>query len=53
MLKEGVDEAAFTGMFSGIKGIVLLDTCGDAEKLQEDLKSQGWTLRFWKQEKSA
>ncbi len=32
MLKEGVDEAAFANMFSGIKGIVLLDTCGNAEK---------------------
>ncbi len=26
LLKEGMDEAAFAGMFSGIKGIVILDT---------------------------
>ena len=32
MLKEGVDEATFANMFSGIKGIVILDTCGNAEK---------------------
>ena len=38
MLKEGVDEAAFANMFSGIKGIVLLDTCGDAEKCCEDIE---------------
>ncbi len=38
MLKEGVDEAAFANMFSGIKGIVLLDTCGDAEKYKEELE---------------
>jgi hypothetical protein len=38
MLKEGVDEAAFANMFSGIKGIVLLDTCGNAEKYKEELE---------------
>jgi hypothetical protein len=38
MLKEGVDEAAFANMFSGIKGIVLLDTCGNAEKYKEVLE---------------
>ena len=41
MLKEGVDEAAFEGMFSGIKGFVVLDTCGNAEKMREDLKNSG------------
>ncbi len=41
MLKEGVDEAAFTNMFSGIKGIVLLDTCGNAEKCKEELEKLG------------
>ena len=38
MLKEGVNEAAFANMFSGIKGIVLLDTCGNAEKYKEELE---------------
>ena len=46
MLKEGVDEAAFANMFSGIKGIVLLDTCGDAEKCVQDLKDTGINLEI-------
>lgn len=46
MLKEGVDEAAFENMFSGIKGIVLLDTCGDAEKCVQDLKDSGMNLKI-------
>ena len=46
MLKEGVDEAAFANMFSGIKGIVLLDTCGDAEKCVQDLKDSGMNLEI-------
>jgi len=37
MLKEGADEATFANMFNGIKGMVILDTCGDAEKCREDL----------------
>ena len=41
MLKEGVDEAAFAGMFSGIKGFVLLDTCGNEEKMRKDLEASG------------
>ena len=46
MLKEGVDEAAFANMFSGIKGVVLLDTCGDAEKLKEELEKSGIGLKI-------
>ena len=45
MLKEGVDEATFANMFSGIKGFVLLDTCGDAEKCKEDLEKSGMDLK--------
>lgn len=41
MLKEGIDEAAFASLFSGIKGIVLLDTCGNAEKCLEELEKAG------------
>ncbi|MGD0450657.1 MAG: DUF1638 domain-containing protein [Candidatus Bathyarchaeia archaeon] len=41
LLKQGMDEAAFVGMFSGIKGFVLLDTCGNAEKMKEELKEAG------------
>jgi len=44
MLKEGVDEAAFANMFSGIKGIVLLDTCGNAEKCLGELEKSGMEL---------
>ncbi len=46
MLKEGVDEAVFANMFSGIKGIVLLDTCGDTEKCVQDLKDSGMNLEI-------
>ena len=41
MIKEGVDEAAFMGMFSGIKGFVLLDTCGNIEKMRKELEAEG------------
>jgi hypothetical protein len=41
MLKEGIDEAAFANLFSGIKGVVLLDTCGNAEKCLEELEKSG------------
>jgi hypothetical protein len=41
MVKEGVNEAVFSGMFSGIKGIVLLDTCGNAEECREELEKSG------------
>jgi hypothetical protein len=46
MLNEGVDEATFANMFSGIKGIVLLDTCGDAEKCKRELEKLGSGLRI-------
>ena len=45
MLREGVDEVAFANMFSGIKGVVLLDTCGDAEKCKEELNKSGINLK--------
>ena len=41
MIKEGVDEAAFAGVFSGIKGFVLLNTCGNAEKMLTELEKSG------------
>ena len=46
MLKEGVDEAVFANMFSGIKGAVILDTCGDAEKCREDIENSGLGLKI-------
>ncbi len=36
--KEGMDEEALQGLFAGIKGIVLLDTLGEAEKNKADLE---------------
>jgi hypothetical protein len=46
MLKEGVDEAAFANMFSGIKGMVILDTCGDAEKCVAEVEKSGINLKI-------
>jgi hypothetical protein len=45
MLKEGVAEAAFANMFSGIKGMVILDTCGGTEKCRADLQKSGINLK--------
>ena len=45
MREEGVDEAAFANLFSGIKGIVLLDTCGNADKSKDELEKSGIGLR--------
>ena len=44
MLKDGVDEATFANMFSGIKGFVLLDTCGDGDKWRMELEKLGMGL---------
>ncbi len=46
MLKEGVDEATFANMFSGLKGIIILDTCGNAEKIREDVEKSGMGLEI-------
>jgi hypothetical protein len=45
MLREGVDDATFANMFSGIKGAVILDTCDNAEKCKEELYKSGIGLR--------
>ncbi len=42
--KEGVDEEMFQNLFSGIKGFVLLDTCGDTERMRRDLVESGLNL---------
>ena len=39
MMREGVDEAVFESMFSGIKGVVLLDTLAMLRNAMESLKS--------------
>jgi hypothetical protein len=41
MLQQGVDEATFAGMFSGVEGFVVLDTCGDGEKWKTELEKIG------------
>lgn len=45
MLREGVDDATFANMFSGIKGAVILDTCDNAEKCKEELYKSGIGLK--------
>ena len=42
--REGLDDEAYAKMFSGIKGIVFLETCGNSEKCLEDLKKSGTGL---------
>jgi hypothetical protein len=46
MRKDGMDEATFTGMFSSIKGVVLLDTLGNEEKCKEALEKSGMNLKI-------
>ena len=46
VLKEGIDETAFANMFANIKGIVLLDTCGNAEKCREEIEKSGIGLKI-------
>ena len=41
LLQQGFDEASFAGMFSGVKGFVILDTCGDGEKWKAELEKIG------------
>lgn len=44
--KEGVDDAAFAQMFSGMKGIVILDTCGNAEEIKKEIEESKINLRI-------
>ncbi len=44
LLKQGMNEAVFANMFSGIKGFVVLDTCGTIQKLTEDLENSGLNI---------
>jgi len=44
LLKQGMDETAFKNMFNGIKGFVVLDTCGTAQKLIEELQNTGMNV---------
>jgi len=44
LMKEGMDEATLAGMFKGINGIVLLDTCSNAKECREELEKSGMGL---------
>ena len=46
MRKEGVDEAVFKQFFTGIKGIILLDTLGDAAHLRTEVEQLETGLRI-------
>lgn len=41
LTKEGLDDAAFQNLFSGIKGFVILDTLDTCEKCEKDLEKTG------------
>ena len=41
LTKEGVDDAMFENMFSGIKGFVLLNTCGNTERMRKEIEQSG------------
>ncbi len=41
MIQQGIDEATFASMFSGIKGFVVLDTCGTGEADKAELEKLG------------
>ena len=41
LVKEGIDEATFANMFSGIKGFVLINTCGNTERMRKDIEQSG------------
>jgi len=41
LLQLGLDEASFAGMFSGVKGFVILDTCCEGEKWKAELEKIG------------
>jgi len=42
--EEGAPEEMFQSLFKGIRGFVLLDTCGNPEKLEAELKQSGIDL---------
>ncbi len=44
--QEGVDDEALRGMFSGIKGIVLLDTLGNVEKCKDEIEKLNTGLQI-------
>ena len=52
MQQENIDEDTFKKLFSGLKGIVLLDTLGEAKKQRRDREVAHWShnsgnMRNW------
>ena len=45
MIQQGIDEATFASMFSGIKGFVVLDTCGTGEADKAELEKLAMGLK--------
>ena len=41
LTKEGVDDAMFENLFSGIRGFVLLNTCGNTDRMHKELEQSG------------
>ena len=39
--REGIDDEVYAAMFKGIKGIVLLDTCGNEKAMREAIERSG------------
>jgi hypothetical protein len=46
MMQEGMDEKAFHGMFNGIKGVVILNTLGEAEKCKAEIEKLRTGMRI-------
>lgn len=44
MKKENIDEELFTKLFTGIKGIVIIDTLGEAKKIREEIEKLNTNL---------
>ncbi len=49
--QDGMNQEALKNMFRGIKGIVLLDTLGNAKKCKVEIESWKLGLRSWKPRK--
>jgi len=46
MQKEGLDEATLKQFFSGLRGIIILDTLGNANKLESEVKGLHTSLEI-------
>jgi hypothetical protein len=46
IIKEGIDEIAFKQLFRGIRGIVLLDTLGNATQLKDEVEKLDTGLKI-------